>query len=154
MWTQLRPWLLHLDPIRIEDAFTKGIPDVNYVHGWIELKALEKVPVRPTTILSVNHFTAQQRIWLDQRWKAGGLAWLLLKAVDEWLLFDGSTASRIVGRVPLVALRRGAVWIANQPDRSLIDWLCNRPTNHSFLPDSQQNSDLSLPAQSTELRPS
>ena len=97
MWTSLRPLLLDLDPERVENRVNVGTPDVNYVHGWIELKYTKRWPPKGGP-LRVEHFTREQRAWLVRRRRAGGLAFLLLKVgKDEWLLFDGAIAAALLG---------------------------------------------------------
>ena len=98
MWEALRPVMKPLDPVRIESGATgSGIPDVNYVAGWVELKAAERWPPREGP-LRVDHFTTEQRTWLRRRNLAGGKAFLLLKVgKSEWLLFDGRVAAACLG---------------------------------------------------------
>lgn len=97
MWNAIRPVIKSLDPYRVENFIVPGMPDVNYSNGWIELKYMERWPPRNGP-LRVDHFTPQQRVWLYQRCRVGGLAWLLLKVgKDEWLLFRGDVASVRLG---------------------------------------------------------
>lgn len=99
MWQTLRPLMKGLDPIRVENVVYPGTPDVNYSRGWIELKYLPRWPVRGG-VVKVDHFTTQQRVWLTRRCAAGGKAFLLLKVGEsDWLLFIGSVAAAIVGKV-------------------------------------------------------
>ena len=97
MWDAIRPVLKKYHPTRIESPMSPGVPDVNYTYGWIELKYLERWPVRPTTPVRIEHFTKQQRVWLTRRVVAGGRAFLLLKvgmgSDSEWLLFNGRVAA-------------------------------------------------------------
>lgn len=83
---------LHAVPIE-NRVGVLGTPDVNYVEGWIELKWIRSWPVRPDTPVKIDHFTIQQRRWLNRRWNAGGNAWLLLQVQREWLLFSGRDAA-------------------------------------------------------------
>lgn len=102
MWTDdVAPVMkaFRLDPIRIENSVRLGTPDVNYIHGWIELKTKAAWPVRETTPLRIEHFSPQQRVWLRRRWLSGGHAWLLLRVGREFLLFDGVHAALHVGNV-------------------------------------------------------
>jgi len=98
MWEALRPVMKPLDPVRIESRDTgSGIPDVNYIEGWMELKAVGRWPPRGGP-LRVDHFTTEQRTWLTRRNLAGGKAFLMLKVgKDEWLLFEGRTAAALLG---------------------------------------------------------
>jgi len=100
MWRTLRPKMLSLDPHRIENSTEKGTPDVNYSHGWIELKYCKEWPKRAATPLRIRHFTKEQRVWLERREIAGGITWVLLKVGEsEWLLFRGGVAARELGYV-------------------------------------------------------
>lgn len=100
MWDSLRPVIRSLDPVRMENPIVPGTPDVNYNHGWVELKFAERWPPRGGP-LRVDHFTRQQRTWLTRRRRAGGRAFLLLKVGEtEWLLFDGAVAAAMLGQVP------------------------------------------------------
>jgi hypothetical protein len=102
---------------RHEDKHSSGIPDVSYgilvtgrlergVNGWIELKTIPFWPVRPETIVRVDHYTQEQRIWLKQRGETGGRCFLFLKVKGqglwssqsktvEYLLFNYEDAQRI-----------------------------------------------------------
>lgn len=114
MWRKVRPHLraARLDPVRVENPIHPGTPDVNLADGrWIELKCIPAWPVRVDSIVRIAHFTPQQRVWLYQRWTyAPGSTLLLLevRAVDQWLLFDGDVAAKVVGRVPVVELQAKA----------------------------------------------
>jgi Mesyanzhinovviridae DNA helicase len=101
-----------LDAHSIENRVGVGTPDVNYVHGWIELKCLPKWPARASTPVRLHHdLTQEQRIWLRRRWEAGGEAYVLLQAEHDWLLFDGPTAARVIGNSTQGDLRLAAVAI-------------------------------------------
>lgn len=104
----LRP----LNAISVENGVGIGTPDVNFVDGWIELKSVEKWPADPDKPLVIRHFTQQQRVWLVKRCRAGGVALLLLKCANDWLLLDGEDAARLIGRATreeLIATSH-AVW--------------------------------------------
>lgn len=89
-----------------------GTPDVAYVGGWIELKELDKFPVRPTTPVRVRHFTPEQRAWHVAWEHHGGVSWVLLKVGKfDWLLFRGSVAADILGNVVRSELESAAVLI-------------------------------------------
>jgi hypothetical protein len=104
MWRKLRPVLTaaKLDPVRVENPVHPGTPDVNLADGrWIELKCILAWPARETSQVRIQHFTPQQRVWLYRRWKyAPGSTYLLLKIREDqqWLLFDGDVAAKIVGQ--------------------------------------------------------
>ncbi len=91
--------LWKLDAFSVENPANPGTPDVNFIEGWIELKVLEKWPIRTKTLVRISHFTQQQRTRLMARQVLGGNVFLLLKVNQEWLLFDGKTAAIYVGRV-------------------------------------------------------
>lgn len=118
MWETVRAKMHGLDPVRVENPVWPGTPDVNYIHGWIELKFAEKWPVRPTTPLRLDHFTPQQRVWLTRRVRSGGLALLLLHIADEWLLFRGDVAARIIGKAvrPQLVASCLAFWPNSLPE--------------------------------------
>jgi hypothetical protein len=104
MWAKVRPFLVaaRLDPVRVENPIHPGTPDVNLCNGrWIELKCIATWPTRATSTVQIRHYTPQQRVWLYRRWKyAPGSTFLLLevRAAQQWLLFDGDVAAKIVGR--------------------------------------------------------
>jgi len=82
----------------VENPVLPGTPDVNCTLGWIELKSVDK-PKRETSKVNLDHFTAQQRVFLMKRWKAEpGSAWLLVKCGDIWLLYRGDDAAQKVGK--------------------------------------------------------
>jgi len=85
---------------RIEDAISAGIPDINYClpdghEGWIEAKYVPRRPVRPTTPVRTC-LTEAQALWLMDRWRAGGRAWLWVQVEREHLLIDGEDAGRVL----------------------------------------------------------
>lgn len=80
------------DPYSVENAVCPGMPDVNFLGGWLELKYLRDWPARPTTIVTLPHYTAQQQAWLRRRWAAGGGAWLYIGVGSDRLLVPGKYA--------------------------------------------------------------
>lgn len=104
MWKKVRPILVaaKLDPVRVENPIHPGTPDVNLCDGrWIELKCIGAWPARASSSLRIPHYTPQQRVWLYRRWKyAPSSTFLLLEVIcdQQWLLFDGDVAAKIVGR--------------------------------------------------------
>lgn len=98
MWVALRPYMVHLHPVRIESHMRAGVADVNYTHGWMELKQLASWPKRAKTSVKVDHFTEEQRNFLTARCRAGGRAYLMLRVnLVDWLLFNGAQASNLIG---------------------------------------------------------
>ena len=55
----LKKW----DAVAVENPVHPGTPDVNCILGWIELKWLRAWPVRADTVVKIEHFTRQQRVW-------------------------------------------------------------------------------------------
>jgi hypothetical protein len=85
--------------ISVENPAYPGTPDVAYIGGWIELKYSRVWPARKDTPLRLPHFTPQQRVWLVEHWMSGGAAWLCVQVGGtDWLVFDGETGGRHVGR--------------------------------------------------------
>lgn len=126
MWEAIRPVMNGLHPVRIESSTAEGIPDVNYTHGWIELKYARVWPKRKTTPLRLAHFTVEQRAWLTERWASGGKTFVLLKVGrDEWLLFRGQTAAIVLGYSPRARLYEEVVarWERKPKKEELQRWL-------------------------------
>jgi hypothetical protein len=93
-----------LEATRHEDKLQLGIADVSYVsrqrqHGWIELKKLAEWPKRESTIVRIDHYTSEQRIWLKDKGKVGGFTFLFLQVGRDYMLFDWQQAQQ-VGQVP------------------------------------------------------
>jgi hypothetical protein len=114
MWKKVRPILLaaKLDPVRVENPIHPGTPDVNLCNNcWLELKCIEAWPARAATRVRIPHYTPQQRVWLYRRWKyAPGSTLLLLevRSEDQWLLFDGDVAAKVVGKATTAEHRANA----------------------------------------------
>jgi hypothetical protein len=81
----------------VENPARPGTPDVECTLGWMELKYLERWPVR-NGIVQCKHFTPQQKVWLKKRWRHNKGAWLILQVANEWLVFDGETAANHFGK--------------------------------------------------------
>lgn len=98
---------------RIENGAGLGTPDVHFTgdgySAWIELKVVPK-PVREDTVVHVDHFTTEQKLWLFSEQKCGGNALLLLQVGDDYLLFNGDVAGCLVGYKNLCALKTIALW--------------------------------------------
>ncbi len=128
----LRAW----DAYPIENPAFPGTPDVNCTHGWLELKWLPAWPMHGNTVVQIDHFTNQQRIWLRQRWKNDGSAWLLLQVKREWLLFAGDVAADHVGNVTRLELYQHAMFRSDSgmTQLQLKHWLAwNRNPTHPPL---------------------
>lgn len=124
-------WLKCWHAVAVENSAYPGTPDVNYSHGLIELKYLSEWPVRETTPVFIPHFSPQQRLFLRTREQAGGEAWLLLQVRREWLLYDGETAAKYVGRVTYQKLIYHSHRYTDQgmTKEKMLEWL--RPPRYS-----------------------
>lgn len=102
-----------------------GVPDVNYIEGWLELKWLRSWPKRSETVVKIDHFTDGQRRWLNRRYNLGGNAWLLLQVKREWLLFTGRDAHDYVGNLTRNGLYRCTRqrWTGGLKDHELVECL-------------------------------
>ncbi len=74
-----------------------GTPDVEFSLGFIELKHVERPPVRSSTIVRIPHYTTEQRLFARQRASAGGVCLLLLQCGAEVFIIDGPVAARSLG---------------------------------------------------------
>ena len=84
----------------VENIAGIGMPDVECILGWIELKYMHDWPKREDTVIRFNAYTPQQRSWHRRRRLRGGNVWLLLKVGrTEWLLFDALTAANLLGKL-------------------------------------------------------
>lgn len=100
LWDKLDKAFSDLDNIhfsRHEDKSRPGIPDVSYgmygVNGWIELKACNKWPANPETLVKPKHeLTKPQKRFQKRRGQSGGHVFVMLivnRGRDmEVLLFD------------------------------------------------------------------
>jgi hypothetical protein len=81
---------------RHEDKFASGIADVSFVsygkHGWMELKKIDKWPVRASTQVRCRHYTAEQRNFLVNKGGPGGNTWLFVKIERDYLLIHWQQA--------------------------------------------------------------
>lgn len=107
-WGTVKDALFGWDPVRVETSEKDGIPDVNHVHGWIELKQEDEWPVRPDTPLRVPHYSQQQRVWHKRRCLAGGRCHVLIKVKNDILLFWGDVAADHLGHLPRAELLKHA----------------------------------------------
>jgi hypothetical protein len=103
--------LKHRHAISVENGMTHpGTPDVACALGWIELKATERWPVRPDSIVRLDHdMTPQQRIWHMRHRRAGGKSLVVVVVSGTWLVFDGQVAAEHLGNVHREALEAVAL---------------------------------------------
>jgi hypothetical protein len=101
--------LKSLRAFAVENPCLPGTPDVAYIDGWLELKWLREWPKRDDSPVTIEHYTPQQRVFHIEHWRHGGAVFLLLQVRGTWLLFDGPTAARIVGRVTRAELHDAAL---------------------------------------------
>lgn len=114
-----------LHAIPVENRVGIGTPDVNYADGWIELKWLRRWPKNPDTVVALDHFTIQQRRWLNRRFNLSYNAWLILQVQREWMLFTGRDAADYVGNMSRSGLYRCARvrWTAGLKNKELVECL-------------------------------
>lgn len=116
--------LLHMT--RVEDSLGHGVSDVTWsnhkgLQGWVELKVIPAWPVRVKTLVKVERFTPQQKLFLLN---TGPGSWFLLKVdtANEWLLFDWQSAQE-VGYWTKEGLYQQAfrIWKRIPPGREFVD---------------------------------
>jgi len=90
----LRP----LHAVAVENSVGPGTPDINYADGWIELKWLRRWPARQDTVVRIDHYTPQQRVFAVKRRRVDGDCWMLLQVREQWLLFDGAVAAMVFNK--------------------------------------------------------
>lgn len=119
------------DAISVENSAYPGTPDINYLHGWIELKQRPDWPARARTVVKIDHFSKQQRVWLRRRSARGGRCHMLLKVGQDWLLIEGSVAAKRVGFTTKNELIRMAekVWRGGLNRDELLAWALNKDTD-------------------------
>lgn len=84
----LRP----LDAVAIESPMTGlGIPDVNYIGGWIECKYLKYWPKSclEEPVKFQHPLSQQQKVWITRRSRAGGTVWVACQVARSWFFFNG-----------------------------------------------------------------
>ena len=111
-----------LDAISVENPVHPGTPDVNYVHGWIELKALPVWPAKPTSPVRLDHFRPEQKVWIARRIRHGGRVDLLLRVDREWLRFRDPDVILALGLLDRAELYRLASqrWTTTPTNRELL----------------------------------
>lgn len=102
----------NLDPQSIESSISAGVPDINWTHGWIELKCVESYPKMAVSPVRIRHFTPEQRSWALRRAACGGKVHLLLRVADDWYLF-GTPGLVEVGELTKQQLRMRCLAHAN-----------------------------------------
>lgn len=121
----LRESVLHnlrdLHAMAVENPVLPGTPDVECLGVWIELKSLERWPKRPDTLIRMEHWTPQQRVWHLRRAKAGGISFVLLEVCEarEFLLLDGALAVRYLGRSDRETLRAASRFVWSPKSRAM-----------------------------------
>ena len=126
MWQYLQPKLKVLHPIRIENVLSyRGIPDVNYAFGWIELKYIKDYPKRPTTPVRIRHYTSLQKNFLCRRLRMGENMFVLLRVKNDWFLFADEYSFSILGEMTKSKMiERAALYCENRLDiERLLTWL-------------------------------
>ena len=125
LWEALRPRFqsMGLDPHRVENALGVGTPDVNYVYGWVELKHLDRWPVRGGVVRIPSLEKRKEQVaWLLRRWVSGGMAFLLLRVGSELLLFDGWTSRDVRRGMTREALGEAAAWTSAKGTWESFGW--------------------------------
>lgn len=93
-----------LDARPVENPCDPGFPDVEYIGGTLELKAVDAWPKRAGTPLRLEHYTQEQRIWQERRCARGGRCHVLLQVGREFLLFHAASAAIHLGNLSREAL--------------------------------------------------
>lgn len=89
-----------LDARPVENPADPGFPDIEFVGGTMELKELDRWPVRSGTPVRVPLYKSHQRIWHSRRAAAGGLVYVLLRVGFEFVLLPGAWAAVHLGESP------------------------------------------------------
>lgn len=111
LWIKVKKGLSpYLRMQRLEDRYSKGVPDVLYagprpgalsntsprVHmgqiGLLELKVRKEWPKRPGTPVRLTKWTKDQQAWHKLFGSLGQYVWLLLQVEQDYLLFHWRTA--------------------------------------------------------------
>lgn len=82
-----------------EDSLSDGIPDISYgmsgINGWIELKQIERWPVKAETLVKPKHYTPEQVNWLVDRGNKGGHCFVIVKVHCHIFIFGHHVARDI-----------------------------------------------------------
>ena len=89
-WSYMRG-SIPLKMYRVENKVSKGMPDIHFVKsgnsGWIELKYVKSFESNKKINIGLKQ---EQHIWLKEYKSQRGKCWILLKADNTILLFDGA----------------------------------------------------------------
>ena len=100
----------------VENSVHDGTPDINWAfegrEGWVELKYLDRFPVRKG-IVRIEHYTQQQRLFAACRMQSGG-NWALILIVGkgaerECVAFTGAKGL-LVGTKDAAWLHKNMDW--------------------------------------------
>lgn len=108
-WHDVRDLLLPYGALRrVENRCDLGTPDTAYClrrnpratpcSGWIEMKKVDRWPVRAKTPFLIPTLTLDQVLWHESWARAGGRVWTLAKAEDAVLLLSPSAIRFIFDR--------------------------------------------------------
>lgn len=117
LWTYLRKKVaLQGRWVRVENRVGPGTPDVYYIvdgiSGWLELKQTDAWPAREDTIVKFDHFTFEQKDWLEKENSRGGRVHVLVQIGNEYLLFPCWWAIKHLGKAPKASMLGNADWYA------------------------------------------
>ena len=122
LWKTLRKNMYRRwEATRVENPAAPGTPDVYYtlirdeiprskwlgypkMMGWLELKYLHKWPKKESTVITIEHFTPQQKNFIRTHGKAGANIKLLLQVKKDYLLFDWKS-SLLIGKLTQEQMR-------------------------------------------------
>jgi Mesyanzhinovviridae DNA helicase len=146
MRTKVLRALRPLDAVAVENAVGPGTPDVEYIGGWLELKYLERWPVRGGPVRV--DFPWEQRLWHLRRRRRGGATWLLLRCKSEWLLFDGAVAALYLGVKTLGELLEitDMSWMDGLDEEGLVAWLRRGQSVYVLTAGDEERLKRGLPA--------
>lgn len=131
-----------LHAIAVENPCLPGTPDVNFIEGWVELKWIRTWPKGADTVVRLDHYTPQQKLWAYLRRRAGGQCWFLLQCGREWLLLDGVVAAQYVNKATKAELIAAstAYFSDGLQDSDLVELLSMRQP--AFTPSQEEIARL------------